>query len=373
MADLLSNIPQLLFIYIPAFLVVLSIIVFVHEYGHYSVAKLAGVKVEEFSIGFGKELYGWNDQSGTRWKISLIPLGGYVKMFGDTDPASNPDTDKIASFTKEEEKIAFHTQSLSKKTAIVAAGPLINFILGFVIFIGLYSVYGKSYSSTQLANISQDSAAYEAGLLAGDIITHIDNEPVESFADIQQIVALNTGTAMTLSIQRDGQNQTITITPKIMDSEDAFGNPIKRPILGIVSGKVQFHELGLIDSIKEAAISTYNATAMTLKALGQMISGDRSLKEISGPISIAKYSGQAAQMGIPTLLYLTALISINLGLVNLFPIPMLDGGHLLFYGIEAIQGRPLAERYQEWGLKFGMICIAMLMVFAVLNDIMRLF
>jgi regulator of sigma E protease len=355
-----------------AFIVILSVIVFVHEFGHYIVAKLSGVKIEVFSIGFGKELLGWNDKSGTRWKISLLPLGGYVKMFGDTNPASMPDTDKIKAFTAEEEKIAFHTKPLYKKAAIVAAGPIANFILAIFILTFMFWHDGKPTSLPIINVVMEGSAAAEAGLQSGDVIISMDGESVSSFNDIQRIVSLNTGTPITTIIQRSNEQIQLAVTPKIVSRKDIFGNTINAAFLGVSSSIVSYQRLKLLPALGEGISETYNISAGTLKAIGQMITGQRSVKEISGPIGIAKYSGQSVEKGLATVLWFMTVLSINLGLINLFPVPILDGGHLLYYAVEAIRGKPLADKVQQLGFKLGMLFILALAALGFINDFRNL-
>lgn len=358
--------------YTASFIIVLSVIVFIHEYGHYIVAKLSGIKIEVFSIGFGKELVGWNDKSGTRWKISLLPLGGYVKMFGDIDPASAPDTEKINHFTEEERKIAFHTKPLGIKAAVVAAGPIANFLLAIVLMTFFFSFLGKPTNNAQINVVMAGSAAEAAGLKDGDLITHLDGITVKTFTDVQRMVALNTGTPIAITFQREGVEATITVTPTMHERQDIFGNTVKSPMLGISSTSITYEKLNVPNAFTAAIVETYNISASTLTAIGQMLIGQRSPKEISGPIGIAKYSGQSAEKGIETLLWFITVLSINLGLINLFPIPVLDGGHLLYYAVEAIRGKPMADRIQQIGFKIGIALVATLAIFAIINDLRNL-
>lgn len=359
-------------IYPASFVFVLSVIVFAHEYGHYAVARLCGVKIDAFSIGFGKEIFGWTNKLGTRWKVCWMPMGGYVKMYGDVNPASVPDSEKMEEMTPEEKKVAFHYKPLWAKAAVVFAGPLANFIFAILILIFFFSYLGKPLTTSQLSAVQEGSAAFEAGLEAGDVITSIDGEEVSEFADIQRIIALNMGTAINIGFTRDGKSMETVATPRISKRKDIFGNEIKAALLGVQANVVSYTRLGAGSAVVEAVKETYHISASTLKAIGQMVTGERSAREISGPIGIAKYSGQSAKAGLTSLLWLMVVISINLGLVNLFPIPLLDGGHLLYYTIEAVQGKPLAERFQQYGFKFGMALIGALAVFAIFNDIRNL-
>jgi regulator of sigma E protease len=354
------------------FVVILSIIVFIHEFGHYSIAKLSGVKIEVFAIGFGREICGWSDKSGTRWKICWIPMGGYVKMYGDVNPASMPDEEKMQEMTAEEKKLAFHYKSLPIKAAVVSAGPLANFFLAIVLLTFFFGYYGKPLTTSELSVVQPGSAAAEAGLTAGDKITKMDDDDVKEFADIQRVIGLNTGTAIIVEYLRNGIIMRTVATPKISTRKDIFGNEIKAALLGVQANVISYEKLGAGSAVTAAVKETYNISVSTLTAIGQMVTGKRSGREISGPIGIAKYAGQSAEKGLASMLWLMVVISINLGLVNLFPIPVLDGGHLLYYLIEAVQGKPLAERFQQYGFRFGMALIATLAVFAIINDIRNL-
>jgi regulator of sigma E protease len=354
------------------FMIILSLIVFIHEFGHYYVAKLAGVKIDAFAIGFGPEIFGWNDKSGTRWKICCLPMGGYVKMYGDANPSSMPDAEKNKKMTPEEKKLAFHYKPLPAKAAVVFAGPLANFILAFAILTFFFSYYGKPLTTTEISMVLEDSAAAEAGLVAGDTIISIDETKVKEFADIQRIISLNTGTPVIIEFSHDGEVKKTNITPRISIRKDLFGNEIKGALLGISANVVSYEKLGAGSAAVQAIKETYNLSAGTLTAIWQMATGKRSAREISGPIGIAKYSGQSADKGLPTVLWFMVIISINLGLVNLLPIPALDGGHLLYYAIEALRGKPMAEKFQQWGFRIGIALVAALAVFAIFNDIRNL-
>jgi len=548
-----------------AFIVILTAIVFVHEFGHYLVAKIAGVKVEAFSIGFGKEIFGLTDQSGTRWKISILPLGGYVKMFGDIGPSSTPDTKKIKEFTPEEKKIAFHTKPLLAKAAIVSAGPIANFILAIVILTFTYYVHGKPISIPEVGEVQPGSPAAIAGIMEGDLIIAIDGEATQDVEDIDEVVSINTGTAINIKLKRNNQILETKITPKIEEHKSIFGDKAKLPTLGIqysalvipevsqvmpgsaaaqvgikngdiitqidlkqinsfadiqkavknskgeplnisflrsepvevkltpqmgtrvnhdgsnqkipligvrtkVSPKansvpenipplimdvvkdspsdkagikvgdliesINGHKtktfvdvqnlisknlnkeitikllrknqmsaiivpkiekikddsgaeksvpligirsielprnpIGFISSFAEANKQIYRMCKLTLKAIGQIITGHRDASEISGPIGIAKYSGYSFSIGLDMVLWFMTILSVNLGLVNLFPIPTLDGGHLLYYLIEMLRGKPLADKYQNIGFKIGITLIVALAIFAIINDIRKL-
>ncbi len=355
-----------------AFIIIISVIVFIHEGGHYLVAKKCGVKIVTFSIGFGKEIYGWNDKSGTRWKVSAIPLGGYVQMFGDEDAASTPDNEHYQSMSAEEKKFTLNGQSLLARFAIVSAGPIANFILAIVLLTGFFYVEGRPHATSQIGSIIENGAAAEIGLKEGDLITDLNGTSIHRFSDLQGVVALHGGIEIPITYIRDGEEHRDFITPKLRETTDMFGNTVKMGMIGVGSGAIEYEELGLVDSVIGSVGETYNICARTMTALGQMVTGQRSPRELSGLIRITEYSGQAAKKGTRTVLWFMILLSINLGLINLFPIPMLDGGHLFFYIIEAVRGKPLSEKMQEVCFRFGFVVLIGLMVFALGNDIVHL-
>ena len=322
--------------YAVPFLIVLTILVFVHEWGHYWVARRCGVRVEVFSFGMGPELWGWNDREGTRWRISLLPLGGYVKMFGDSGAASTP-RDDIAEMTPEEKAVSFHHQSLAKRAAIVAAGPVANFLFAVVVLALLFMTAGQPFTPPDIGGIKPGSAAEAAGLMPGDVILTIDGRTIERFEEVRSIVSLAAGQTLTLTVRRGDQTLTITAVPQ--------SSPVTE---------------------------TWDITTSTLTGVGQMIAGVRGTDDLGGPLRIAQMSGEVAQTGVVALVWFLAVLSVNLGLINLFPIPLLDGGHLLFYGIEAMLGRPLDERTQEYGFRIGLALVLSLMVFATWNDLVHL-
>lgn len=355
-----------------SFILVLSLLVFVHEYGHYIVAKISGVKITTFSIGFGKEIIGWNDKSGTRWKISWLPLGGYVKMFGDSSAASTTDNEFVESLSKKERSEAFVDKPLWIKMLVVAAGPAANFLFAIVILTGFLYSYGKIETTTQINGIVAQSAAEKSGFLVDDIIIEVDGRSIETFSELQTIISLNTGNSMDVIVDRGGQNVSLSVTPEMKEREDIFGNKIMLPMLGISSNSTKITELSLGESFVESFPQTYQIAASTLKAIGQMVTGQRSIEEISGPIGIAKYSSQSVEKGLRVTLWFMVLLSINLGLINLLPIPLLDGGHLLYYTVEAVTGKPIADKIQSFGYKIGFAIIASLAVFAIVNDIIKM-
>jgi regulator of sigma E protease len=375
MLENLTELPH----YLLSFVIVLTVIVFVHEFGHYFVARLCGVKIETFSIGFGREIFGFNDKTGTRWKFSILPLGGYVKMFGDAGAASTPDDEKIAHMSDSEKKVSFHHQSLLNKTLIVAAGPIANFILTITVFTFFIFTTGLMSTEPVVGGVLKGSPAAEAGLKKGDRVVMVDSDPITRFDQIANHMLTNVGNEVKLLVERKEKQFELTITPRIYDDKDALGNEAKRPLIGIRSQKITYENVGLGTAVWEASKRTYGLCVSSLKVIGQMIRGDRSADELKGPLGIAKLSGDVTQQGetlsetARTVLWFIALLSCNLGLVNLFPIPMLDGGHLAYYAVEAARGKPMAERFQEYGYRFGVAIIATLMAFTLFNDIKQLF
>lgn len=355
-----------------SFFIVISVIVFVHEFGHYIVAKWCGVKIDAFSIGFGKELVGFTDKSGTRWKIALLPLGGYVKMFGDSSAASTADTDAMNKMSEADRALTFHHKSLPKKAAIVAAGPIANFILTIVVFTYFIMTTGLPSIDPIVGQVMPDTPAKTAGLKVGDRILQINDDKVTSFNDIPYLISTNLGTPVSLLVERNGKTSIITLTPKTIEEKDSLGNTNKRPLIGIKSMDIKMEEAGFGQAVLESTRRTYMLCVMTLKAVGQMITGKRSADDLKGPVGIAQLSGQATEKDAHTTLWLIAMISANLGLVNLFPIPMLDGGHLVYYFLEALRGRPLAQKIQEYGFRFGAAILVSLMAFTIFNDIRKL-
>ena len=355
-----------------SFFIVISVIVFLHEFGHYIVAKWCGVKITAFSLGFGHELFGWNDRSGTRWKFSVLPLGGYVKMYGDASAASTADVEAIEQMSGEERAYTFHYKPLPKKAAIVAAGPLANFVLTIVIFTYFIMTSGLPSADPIVGQVMPGSPAQAAGLQPGDRIFQINEDNVSSFNDIPYLIATNLGTPVTLHLKRADKELSIVLTPKEVEDEDGLGNKIKRPLIGIKSMDIKYEDVGPIRAVGESVHRTYMICTSTLKAIGQMATGKRGAGDLKGPIGIAQLSGQATGKDFHTALWLIALLSANLGLVNLFPIPLLDGGHLAYYAAEGFRGRPLAQKVQEYGFKLGFVLLVALMAFTLVNDLSKL-
>lgn len=353
-----------------SFIVIISFIVFIHEFGHYWVAKKCGVKIDAFSIGFGPEIFGWNDKSGTRWKISAVPLGGYVKMHGDENAASVPDQAKLNAMSVEEKSGSLHAQNVWKRMAIVGAGPAANFILAIVILTGFFMAYGRMQTSAIVGNVMEDSPAQEAGLIAGDSILSIRGEKISRFEDIVSIVSLNADVPLEVVIDRDGVQQTLSVTPRATEVENVFGESDKRGLIGISPAVRGDHQtLSFVPAVGHAVAETWHMSIRTLEALWQMVTGQRPADQLSGILRIGDYSGKAVDMGTQMVLWFMAVLSINLGLINLFPIPMLDGGHLAIYTVEALRGRPLPEKVQEYCFRFGFAVLIGLMLFATFNDL----
>ena len=353
------------------FLAVLTALVFVHELGHYLVARWNGVRVEIFSIGFGPELFGWNDKAGTRWKFSLIPLGGYVKMFGDANAASMP-SDDVPQMSEAERAEAFPYKRLGQRAAIVSAGPIANFIFAIVVLAGLFSIVGQPFTPAVVGTVNEGSAAEAAGFLPGDEILAVDGQSIQRFEELQRIVALRPEEKLTFTVQRDGGEVTLEGTPARVERPNGMGETQEVGQLGITRSGAEFTRHDPATAVWQATRETVSIIEQTFTALGQIIRGARGADELGGPIRIAQMSGQAAELGLTTVIYFAAVLSINLGLINLFPVPMLDGGHLMFYAIEAIRGRPLGERAQEYGFRIGLALVLTLMVFVTWNDLLRI-
>ncbi|WP_349967678.1 RIP metalloprotease RseP [Wolbachia endosymbiont of Armadillidium arcangelii] len=358
--------------YFLSFSFIISVIVFVHEYGHYIVAKACKVKVESFSIGFGPEIFGFNDKSGTRWKLSAFPLGGYVKMLGDTNAASVPvDQQKL---TEEEKLYSFHTKPRYQKAAIVFAGPFANMIFTVIAFTVFFSVAGYYRTPPVIGNVIEESAAKQAGLLPGDTITQINEYKIKYFEDISRVIMSNPETRMEIKYSRNSQEHRTTLTPFTVEDRDVFGNIIERKTIGITSINIMgLKQSSFLGAASLSVSETYHTMCLTIKALFQIVVGKRNVNEIGGPIKIAKYSGQSAKKGFIMVLYFMAIISANLAAINLLPIPLLDGGHLFHYIIEAVIRRDLSLKYQKYAATFGATILFLLMAVAITNDIRHFF
>ncbi|PWC87778.1 zinc metalloprotease [Azospirillum sp. TSH100] len=354
-----------------AFLLVLTVLVFVHELGHYLVARRNGVRIETFSIGFGPELFGVTDRTGTRWKFSALPLGGYVKMFGDADPASTPGA-HLTAMSAEERAVSFHHKRVGQRAAIVAAGPIANFVFSIVVLALLFMTAGQSFTPPDVGGIQPGSAAERAGIKPGDLILSVDGTGVQRFEEIRQIVSIRPGEPLAIELKRDGRVMTLTATPDSQAVTDRLGNAHQIGLLGISRGSVGMMRHDPLTAVWQAGREVAGMITGTFTALGQMVQGSRGTEELGGPLRIAQMSGEVAQSGWYPLVWFMTFLSVNLGLINLFPVPMLDGGHLLFYGIEKLLGRPLGARAQEYGFRIGLALVLTLMVFATWNDLVQL-
>jgi regulator of sigma E protease len=393
-----------------AFIVLLTIIVFFHEYGHFSVARLFGIKVDVFSIGFGKVLWRWVDRKGTEWRISMIPLGGFVKFFGDANAASQPaeglDTeekegslaatkfprsgDAQSGMTPAEKKVCFHFKPVGVRAAVVAAGPIANFVLAIAIFWGLFFGFGKTELAPVIAEVRPGTAAEEAGFLPGDRIISIDGRPIANFDEVSLIVKTSAGETLEIVVERGGERLNLTASPRRTEIEDAFGNPVRTGVLGISgdSNAIEFRKFTAGEALKEAVDYVWSILKTTVKFLGRLILGKEDASQLGGPIKMAQYAGQAAMSGfdqegystpvdfwtmlkvsLTTFINLAAVVSVSIGFLNLLPVPVLDGGHLLYYGYEAVAGKPLGPKAQAMGFRLGLVLLAGLMIFVTWNDI----
>jgi regulator of sigma E protease len=360
--------------YIIPFLILILVVVFIHEYGHYYFAKKYGVGVTDFSIGFGKELFGWNDKSGTRWKVCAIPLGGYVKFFGDRNVYSQADHQEILDkYSEEERQKLFILKPLYQRALIVFGGPLANFLLALVIFFSIYTFVGKDFTPAVINEVQKDSPAMVGGLKEKDIILEIDGNEVKSLMDVSKYITMSTSDFIDFKVKRNYDELILKIKPNMVMSEDNLGNKINKRMVGIKLGaynnEINHVKLGPAQAIYHAAHEVYYVSVSSLKYLGGMIMGKADTSQLGGPIRIAKISGQVATFGVIAFISMMAYISISLGLINLFPIPMLDGGHLMFYTFEALLGRPLSQKTQEGFFRIGLFLLLSLMFFTTFNDL----
>ena len=355
------------------FLFVLMVVVFVHEMGHYLVGRLCGIGVSAFSIGFGPELAGFNDRHGTRWKLCAIPLGGYVKFVGDMNATSSPTATDTASLSEAERRIAFHTQPVWKRAATVFAGPLFNFLLTIAVFTVLFAAYGRYVAEPMVAEVTAGSPAEAAGIMPGDRFVSVDGEKVETFADVQRLVSGRAGDAITFVMLRDGKEVTVIATPKLVEQEDALGNKVQVAVIGVVNNR----ELGQprlvtytpVQALGAAVSETGHIVERTGQFLKRFAVGREDKCQLGGPVKIAGMAGQAAKLGFEWLVQLVALLSVGIGILNLLPIPPLDGGHVLFYAIEAVIRRPVSERMMEAVYRTGFVLVLAFMGFVFWNDL----
>ena len=373
------DIIQLIIQYLPiaiqyflAFALLITVVVFIHELGHYSVGRWCGIGVETFSIGMGKQVWGKTDKYGTLWRIAILPIGGYVKFYGDEDPSGKKS--KISEDIKDDKN--FHNKSVWKKIATTAAGPIFNFILAVFIFSFIFFFRGESLVQPYVGQVVDESPAFNSGLQAGDEIIYADNNEILYFNDLRNYVLENPNNEIKLTIVRDSIEKTLFLTPEIISAKDRFGNEYSSARIGVIGSQnpehIDLKKYGFITSIYRGSKETYNLSIKILGYLGKLIAGRESIDQMGGPIKIIQISGEISNYGIIPLLALIAAISVNLGIINLLPIPVLDGGHLLYYSLEVIRGKPLSQKTQEIGMQIGMSLLIALMIFVTFLDISRL-
>ena len=363
--------------YLIPFIILITVVVFIHEYGHYYFAKKFGVGITDFSIGFGKEIFGWNDTSGTRWKICWIPLGGYVKFFGDRNVFSQAEQqDIINKYSEEDRKKLFILKPLYQRSLIVAAGPLANFILAILIFTMINFFIGKDLTPAIIDEVQKNSPAFYAGLQKNDKIISIDNNKVESILEVSTFINTSTSENIEFLILRIDEEFSVLIKPKLVEGKDSLGNSIKKKIIGIkllaLNNELQKKPLSPSKSLYYSLKEVWFVTTASLNYIGKIFTGSGDSSQIGGPIKIAQITGQVAEHGVVPFLGVMAYISISLGMINLFPIPMLDGGHLMFYFFEAIFRRPLSQKVQESFFRIGLFLLLSLMIFVTFKDLQGL-
>ena len=358
--------PPLWFIVI-AFLCAIGPLVFFHELGHYWVARWFGVGAEQFSIGFGREIAGWTDKRGTRWKVGWLPLGGYVRFVGDMNPASQPDHE--ADVAPELRAISFHHKPWWQRFLIVLAGPVANFLLAIAIFAAFFMVYELPNTPAVATGVSAGSAADRAGLKIGDRIVEVDGRHIGSFEDLRRTVSIRPGAEVEIIYERDSVEREIAVTLGRETRKDEFGQPYVIGLLGLQPPPVRLERLSAVEAVPAGVRATANMTGMIVEIIGQIVTGERSAKEVGGPLRMAQVAGQRMSLGWPEFVYLIAAFSINLGFINLLPVPMLDGGHLVFYVAEGIRRRPVSERAQDWAFRGGLALLLALLLFTTVNDL----
>jgi len=360
--------------FIIPFIILLTVVVFIHEYGHYYFAKRYGVGVTDFSIGFGKELFGFNDKSGTRWKFCIIPLGGYVKFFGDRNVFSQAEQEELLKkYSKEDQDKLFVKKSLYQRSLVVAAGPLANFALAILIFSFIYMFAGKDFTPAQIQEVQKDGPAYSSGIKSGDVILSINNKKVSSILNVSTYINTSTTENIDIKVLRNSDEIILKVKPKIIKSKDSLGNEVNKKIIGIkispLNDEFNRKRLGPATALFYAVKETWFVTKVSLDFVVSMFKGKGDTTQLGGPIKIAKITGQVAQHGLVAFLSVMAYISISLGFINLFPIPMLDGGHLMFYAFEKILGRPLTQKTQEGFFRIGLFLLISVMFFTTFNDL----
>jgi regulator of sigma E protease len=361
--------------YILPFLFVLTVVVFVHELGHFLVGRWCGIQVDAFSLGFGHELFAFVDRKGTRWRVAALPLGGYVKFHGDATAAGGTDEIAVRRMPESERAISFFAQPVWKRALVVAAGPIANFILAVVVFAGVFFFYGRAVLLPRVDTVVIGGAADAAGFQKGDLILQIDGGAIDSFTELQRIVTASAGETLRVLIDRDGSTLTLTATPRLSEISTPLGKS-RAGILGINAGSHpqdwRIEHYGIVDATRLATAETWFVISRTAGYIGGLLSGRESADQLSGPAGLAQASGEMAKIGFSAVLNLIAVLSISIGLLNLMPIPLLDGGHLVFYFIEAVRGRALGQRAQEFGFRIGLAVVGGLMIFATYNDLARL-
>ena len=367
---------SLVFGYLLPFLLVLSVVVFIHEMGHFLVGRWCGVGVHAFSVGFGPEIAGFTDRHGTRWKLSAIPLGGYVKFVGDLNGASVPDAQALGGMSAAERSVSFPHKTVGQRAAVVAAGPIANFLLAIAVFAGLFYANGRYVLAPRIDQVQAGTAAERAGFRPNDTVVSINGRAIESFGDMQRIVSASAGDPLSIVVERDGEPVTLDAVPDHREQVTPFGTQ-RIGLLGLQASRdpadLKHVTYGLLPSVRLGAYETWYVVERTIGYIGKLLVGRESVDQLSGPLRIAEVSGKVASAGgIAALISLMAVLSVSIGLMNLFPIPLLDGGHLVFYAIEALRGRPLSERAQEIGFRIGLALVMMLMLFATWNDIVHL-
>lgn len=357
------------------FLLVLSIVVFVHEFGHFIVARWCGVAVKTFSIGFGREIFGRTDAKGTRWRVAWIPLGGYVKFVDDENAASQPSPEALASMTPAERSGAFQNKALWQRAAVVAAGPMANFLLAIAIYTAVNVTVGVRTITPRVGEVKADMPAAAAGMQPGDVITSVDGWNIEGFEDVQRIVGVNGGRTLHFGIDRNGQKLMLDVTPEVHEQKDPFGGVFRRGLIGITPSRVaDIHEakrVGPVEALRLGVRETYTNITATLQGIGDILTRRQGADQMGGPILMAEVTAKVAELGIEPMLRWIAFVSANIGFLNLLPIPVLDGGHLVYYAIEGVLRRPLSRRMQEIGFQVGIALVLMLMVYVNLNDVLR--
>lgn len=355
------------------FFAVLVVVIFIHELGHYLVGRWCGIGVKAFAIGFGPELFGWNDKRGTRWKLCAIPLGGYVKFVGDVGATSAPDSDSLTHLPAEERAVAFQAQALWKRALTVLAGPVANFLLAIVLLSGFFYVYGKNVADPVVASVRDGSPAAEAGLQPGDKFVSLQGKPVASFADVQRVVTGAVGVPLDFVFERDGEEFAVVLTPVEFSQDDGLGNTAKFGIIGVGADRdrsnLRREYLSPVASVAAAVDETVHTIQRTMSFLGRLVQGNEDRCQLGGPVKIAQMAGAAADQGLNWLISLTAMLSIGIGILNLMPVPPLDGGHLAIYAAEGIARRPLPERVTEMFYQVGFFAVLALMAFVFYNDL----